>query len=149
MAWHTLIVLSADPLKRPSPGSKSEKHVTAFLCSFMSNTSVADCPLTSHTYIMHTNISSSFYFFLLYLLRQVDSLISYFIWVIWCLASPWPYYSWSEHIKLFSTISFFASFFLKDNMKILFVHNGYKVWIIIMMYLIGSHTFIEPSEYPL
>lgn len=48
--YHTLMVLSGDPLIRLSPGSNSEKHVTAFLCSFMFHTRVADCPLMFQTY---------------------------------------------------------------------------------------------------
>ena len=48
--YRTLMVLSLEPLKRLSPSSESAKHVTAFSCSFISHTSMADCPLMSHTY---------------------------------------------------------------------------------------------------
>ena len=40
--YHTLIVLSADPLKTLSPVSETEKHVTALLCSLMFHRSVDD-----------------------------------------------------------------------------------------------------------
>lgn len=46
----TFIVLSAEPLNRQFPDSEIEKHVTAFLCSLTSRTSVASCPLMSHAY---------------------------------------------------------------------------------------------------
>lgn len=47
--YRTLIVLSSEPLIRLSLDSTSEKHVTAFLCSFTSHTSVADCPFMFQT----------------------------------------------------------------------------------------------------
>lgn len=52
----TFIVLSAEPLNRQFPDSEIEKHVTAFLCSLMSRTSIASCPLMSHAYVKPSDI---------------------------------------------------------------------------------------------
>ena len=104
----TLMVLSADPLRRLSPGSKCEKHVTAFLCSLISHTRVADCPLMSHTYLIHKHVASFSLFF-----SQLDISLSFqiggFFWLM-------PHVHVTYQVNPSSSVSFLTIFKAKNVM---------------------------------